>query len=147
MPTKDIKTPAEMPETTAEDELHERADEEARIRREELEGKPLPATQRGMNFSVALAHLKGGQRVYRHGWNGKGMFVFMIPGTTVAPDQNPMVGLTGPDVSVTFLPQISMRTAQGQFVPWVASHTDLFAEDWLMVPSGRLVTPPREMMQ
>lgn len=38
-----------------------------------------------MNFGQALEELKKGGRVAREGWNGKGMFLFLVPGTvTVA---------------------------------------------------------------
>jgi hypothetical protein len=34
-----------------------------------------------MNFSEALLQVKAGQKVQRIGWNGKGMFIFMVPGS------------------------------------------------------------------
>lgn len=72
-----------------------------------------------MNFSAALAILKAGSRVYRKGWNGKGMFVYLV-----VPDK------AGSEMT---LPFIAMRTADGSLVPWLASQTDLLADDWAML--------------
>lgn len=66
-------------------------------------------------FGTALAALKGGYRVARAGWNGKGMWL----------------GLQRPDPdSKMSLPYIFMSTADGHLVPWLASQTDLLSEDW-----------------
>lgn len=69
----------------------------------------------GMNFSAALDVLKSGELVARDGWNGKGMHV----------------GLRVPSEAGQ-LPYLYMLTAQGGIVPWVASHTDLLADDWVL---------------
>lgn len=70
-------------------------------------------------FPTALDALKSGYRVARSGWNGKGMWL----------------ALQRPDAhSKMTLPYIYMRTAQGDLVPWLASQTDLLAEDWELVP-------------
>lgn len=66
-------------------------------------------------FGLALVALKGGGRVARDGWNGKGMYLEL---------QRPDAG------SKMTLPYIFMRTVQGDLVPWLASQTDLLAEDW-----------------
>jgi hypothetical protein len=34
------------------------------------------------SFSEALIHLKSGKKVARQGWNGKGMFLFLVNGST-----------------------------------------------------------------
>lgn len=70
------------------------------------------------NFGHALAMLRTGDRVTRAGWNGKGMWLALQ-----VPDAN----------SKMTLPYIYMRTAQGDLVPWLASQTDLLAEDWELV--------------
>lgn len=73
-----------------------------------------------MNFGQAIEALKQGQRVTRAGWNGKGMWL----------------ALQVPDAySKMTLPYIYMRTAGeiGHLVPWLASQTDILAEDWSVV--------------
>lgn len=71
-----------------------------------------------LDFSMALSFLKAGRRVAREGWNGKGMWLAL---------QTPDEG------SKMTLPYIYMSTAQGDLVPWLASQTDLLAEDWVLV--------------
>lgn len=71
-----------------------------------------------LNFGEALQLLQQGKKVTRTGWNGKGMWL----------------ALQRPDAhSKMTLPYIYMKTAQGDLVPWLASQTDLLADDW-MVP-------------
>lgn len=80
-------------------------------------------------FGEALAALEAGKRVARTGWNGKGMWLCLIPadqwglGSGVPFD-------TGSVDSPHFRPWIGMRTADNCFVPWLASQTDLLAKDW-----------------
>lgn len=71
-----------------------------------------------MDFGEALDELKNGSRVARNGWNGKGMFVEMQ-----VPDEH----------SKMRRPYLFMRPVDGDLVPWVASQTDLLAEDWQTV--------------
>lgn len=91
----------------------------------DMHGIALAADARASGFGQALAALKRGARVCRAGWNGKGMWL-RVPG--------PYTVRSGPDVAGihTSLPFIEMRTAQGHFVPWLASQTDLLAEDWII---------------
>lgn len=69
-----------------------------------------------LSFSQALEHIKTGIRMCRVGWNGKGMWVQIQ-----RPDQH----------SKMTLPYIYMHTAQGDLVPWLASQTDILADDWM----------------
>lgn len=69
-----------------------------------------------MDFGEALELLKDGEKVTRKGWNGNGMHI----------------ELQTPDAySKMRRPYIFMSPVDGAFVPWVASQTDLLAEDWL----------------
>jgi hypothetical protein len=70
-----------------------------------------------MNFGAALEAMRDGRRVARQGWNGRGMALELVSGAT-ADDNRQM------------LPFIAMRTVQGEWVPWLASQTDMLAEDW-----------------
>lgn len=75
-----------------------------------------------MSFADALYALWGGNRVCRSGWNGKGMWLLLI--------ENYQVGYA-PDLDgLKLLPWIGMKTADGGFVPWLASQTDILASDW-----------------
>lgn len=83
----------------------------------------------GMGFDFAILALKAGKKVCRTGWNGKGMWLGYVAG-----DQ---WGL-GSDAPFDYgavpfgslLPWIGMKTADGKFVPWLASQTDMLATDW-----------------
>lgn len=86
-----------------------------------------------MDFGQALVELKCAHKVSREGWNGKNMFVALQPGYPdgVAANANTAAafGVTeGAEVVVR--PYLAMWTADGQIVPWVASQSDLLAEDW-----------------
>lgn len=90
----------------------------------------------GLNFSQALTTLKSGGIVSRAGWNGKGMFLILVPGT---PDVKPYAGtpysrVVQAEGTVTINAHIDMMTATGEMQPgWLASQTDLLAEDWTIL--------------
>lgn len=86
-----------------------------------------------MNFGDALERIKGGQRVARLGWNGRGMFVFLVPGSTFTVNRPPLLGIYPEGTVINYHAHIDMRTADGMIVPWLASQTDVLAEDWLIV--------------
>lgn len=83
-----------------------------------------------MNFSDALYHLKNGARLRRAGWNGKGMFIYLVPGSTFEVNRAPLLGILPEGTKVNYLPHLDMKTADGSFVPWLASQTDILANDW-----------------
>ena len=85
-----------------------------------------------LNFGQALEHLKAGGRVARVGWNGKGMWLALMPGYPGVPANSTLAKATGiPEgTTVRVLPYIIMRTVDGSIVPWLASQTDVLAEDW-----------------
>lgn len=80
----------------------------------------------------AMVALRAGRAVQRSGWNGKGMFIYLVgPGryaATTAPGM--LIATEQPDGLVPYLPYMAMRTVTGEVVPWLASQTDLLAEDW-----------------
>jgi hypothetical protein len=86
-----------------------------------------------MDFSRALDVLKGGHCVARDGWNGKGMYLYLVPGSTFEVSRPPLLGLLDAGTRVQYRSHIDMRTAGGDMVPWVASQTDLLADDWVVV--------------
>lgn len=84
-----------------------------------------------MDFGKALEALKAGKKVARAGWNGKGMFVFLVPGSVFKVNRPPLLGIYPDGTVVTnYHAHIDMKTADGQVVPWLASQTDVLAEDW-----------------
>lgn len=85
-----------------------------------------------MDFGEAIRALKAGEKVARQGWNGKGMWLGYVAGDqwglgSKAPYESTAEG-------ANLLPRIGLRTAgQGCFVPWLASQSDVLAEDWHLV--------------
>jgi hypothetical protein len=86
-----------------------------------------------MNFGQALDAIKLGKRVARSGWNGKNMFLYLVPGSQFAVNRAPLLGIFPEGTQVTYHPHIDMMTAQGYVVPWLASQADLLSEDWVLV--------------
>ena len=82
-----------------------------------------------MNFGQALEALKADKLVARSGWTGKGMFLGLVREDDYGVYDSPCV--FPPDFRGRMLPWIGMQTAQGDFVPWLASQTDVLAEDWV----------------
>lgn len=88
----------------------------------------------------AVRQMRGGHKVRRRGWNGKGMFIVLMPPLQLPPyntqDTNRKVNdrtakWIGEDTPLDCLPYIAMWTAQKQWLPgWLASQTDLLADDW-----------------
>lgn len=68
-----------------------------------------------MDFGEALTEMHEGEKVARTGWNGIGMYIAIQ-----TPDSH----------SKMRRPYIYMHPADGDLVPWVASQTDLLADDW-----------------
>jgi hypothetical protein len=91
-----------------------------------------------MNFGQAIEELKQGKRVARKGWNGKGMFLYLVTGRQVDKEftrneasAQPIFDHTG---VAKFNSHIDMCTADGSVcVGWLASQTDMLSEDWVIV--------------
>lgn len=86
-----------------------------------------------MNFGEALIYLKENYQVTREGWNGKGMFLYYVPQSEFEVNRPPLLGIYGEGHRIRYRGHIDMKTVDGSCVPWVASQTDLLAEDWLVV--------------
>lgn len=93
-----------------------------------------------LDFGAVIEMLKRGYRLARKGWNGKGMYIYLVAGTLI-PAQNLRnealrhVGLEiGRDEEVLINSHIDMKAADGTIVVgWLASQTDMLAEDWEIV--------------
>lgn len=87
-----------------------------------------------LTFSEALGLVKAGRRVARAGWNGKGMFIFLVPGSTFTVNRPPLLGIYPAGTRINYHAHIDMKTADNMVVPWLASQTDILAEDWRLLP-------------
>lgn len=81
------------------------------------------------NFGQAIEALKQGKKVQRQGWNGKGMFLIYI--NPYLNSQFSIIEKQG--IVGTLACYIGMKTADNQLVPWLASQTDVLAEDWCIL--------------
>jgi len=97
-----------------------------------------------MSFGDALVALKSGHRVAREGWNGKAMWLALsgvLGGRRVDADKfwsphNEAFALANGGSAVV-LPCITMKTATGEILMgWLASQTDMLADDWMIVPAA-----------
>jgi len=71
-----------------------------------------------MSFGHAIVAMQAGEPVCRRGWNGRGMYLEIQ-----TPDEH----------SKMDLPYIYMKTVDGKLVPWLASQTDMLANDWMVL--------------
>ena len=104
----------------------------------EAAGRPVD----GMTFSWAIESLKNGYKVTRRGWNGKGMFLWLKPATTVKAEcckdemLKELVEANGGEI--LGLGTICMYTHDSTgrkaiLTGWLASQTDMLSDDWQIV--------------
>tara|TARA_R110001606_G_scaffold319345_1_gene466216 strand:- start:148 stop:594 length:447 start_codon:yes stop_codon:yes gene_type:complete len=86
-----------------------------------------------LTFGHAIELMKIGKKVSRAGWNGKGMFLFLVSGSTFKVNRAPLMGIYPEGTEINYCPHIDMKTANGSIVPWLASQTDVLSEDWGVV--------------
>lgn len=91
----------------------------------------------GMTFGIAIEAMKRGKKVCRAGWNGKGMYLWLIPEAEVKREwcKDPMlIAAMGDRDVLPCLGSIRMFTADKKVLTgWLASQTDILAEDWQIV--------------
>lgn len=83
-----------------------------------------------MNFGKAIEELKLSKKVSRQGWNGKGMFLALAYPNTSCCNEAIKFNHGYEGVSPILENFIVMKTADNKLVPWLASQTDVLAEDW-----------------
>lgn len=89
-----------------------------------------------LDFGEALDELRSRNRVQRAGWNGPDQFVVLQDGY---PDGIPINANTAQATGIAqgtvcrFRPYLMLSTADGSFVPWAPSVSDVLAEDWQVV--------------
>ena len=91
----------------------------------------------GMTFGMAIEAMKRGKKVARAGWNGKGMYLWLLPATDVKKEwcRDPrLLEAIGDRETLPCLGAIRMFTATKEVLTgWLASQTDMLAEDWVEV--------------
>jgi hypothetical protein len=97
-------------------------------------GSDIPVRQvKGMDIGQAVYNMKQGYKVAREGWNGKQMFLFLVPGSKFKVNRAPLLGIYPEGTEIDYLSHVDMKTASGEIVPWLCSQSDLLANDWCIV--------------
>jgi len=87
-----------------------------------------------MTFGLAIEALKKGLMVSRTGWNGKGMWLFLMRGIDIQESMSSVYG--DGENGLPICDSICMKTADDKVVVgWLASQTDILAEDWQITPN------------
>lgn len=87
-----------------------------------------------LTFGDALHFLKQGLKLQRRGWNGKGMFVFLVNGSTFKVNRAPLLGIFPEGTEINYRPHIDIKNVDGSIATWVPSIGDVMAEDWQILP-------------
>jgi hypothetical protein len=85
------------------------------------------------SFSYALERVKTGFRITRRDWNARGQYVVYQPGYPdgIGINANTAEATGIPEGTVKrFRPYLMLHTAQGDFVPWAPTVSDVLAGDW-----------------
>lgn len=83
-----------------------------------------------MNFGEALEAVKEGRKASRAGWNGKGMFIFLVAGSRFAVNRPPLLGIYPEGLEISYNAHIDIKNPDGSISTWSPSNGDALAEDW-----------------
>lgn len=84
-------------------------------------------------FGDALELLKRGEKLARKNWNGKGMFVYLVPAAKYPASRNKsgtMIEHADSDGLVSYNPYMAIKNVDGTVSTWVPSVNDCLAVDW-----------------
>lgn len=85
------------------------------------------------DFGAALLLLKLGYKVARKGWNGSGMFVYLVPANSYPAHTGVAKSYFGENSLVPYREYIALKTVQNDVATWTPSGSDALAEDWVIV--------------
>jgi hypothetical protein len=85
----------------------------------------------------AVKQMQDGQLVGRKGWNGKGMFIFLVSGSQFVVNRAPLNVIFPAGTEINYRPHIDIKSIDGSIVPWQASQTDLLATDWEVIEGSK----------
>lgn len=108
--------------------------------KEQFDAAYRPTT--GLTFGLAIEALKAGKRVTRPGWNGKGMYLWLMPAATIKaewckePHLKELADANGGEIEALGTIRMFTVNAHGRravLTGWLASQSDILAEDWQIV--------------
>jgi hypothetical protein len=86
-----------------------------------------------MNFGAALEAIQAGQRIARTGWNGKGMFVYLVPPASYPVQTGAAKAHFGEGAMVPYNAYMAIKNVDNTVSTWVPSVNDCLASDWGVV--------------
>ena len=87
----------------------------------------------GMSFGMAVEAMKKGLRVARAGWNGSGMFAYIVPANSYPAQTGAAKAHFGESGMVPYREYMALKTAQDDVATWAPSGSDALADDWVIV--------------
>ncbi|MFC4927873.1 MULTISPECIES: Gp49 family protein [Delftia] len=107
-----------------------------------------------LNFGDAIQLLKEGARLARTGWNGRGMFIYLVPAASYPVQTGAAKAHFGAGAMVPYNAYLAIKNVDETVSTWVPSVSDCLAEDWVIVgdvgaaiesktyPDGTMATGP-----
>jgi len=86
-----------------------------------------------MNFGQAIEAMKSGHRVARAGWNGKGMFAYLVPAAAYPAQTGAAKAHFGAGALVPYNAYMALKGVDNTVSTWVPSVNDCLAEDWTII--------------
>jgi hypothetical protein len=87
----------------------------------------------GMPFGLAVEALKKGAKVARAGWNGKGMFVYLVPAASYPVQTGAAKSHFGEGSMVPYNAYMALKGVDDTVSTWAPSGSDALADDWQLV--------------
>jgi len=87
-----------------------------------------------MKFEDMMPELRSGKKATRLGWNGRGMFIFLVNGSSFQVNRPPLLGMYPEGTVINYHPHIDIKMVDGSIMTWTPAQIDLMADDWAVVP-------------
>ena len=88
---------------------------------------------RNLNFGQAIEAAKQGKKIAREGWNGNGMFAYIVPAQSFPAQTEIAKNHFGENAMVPYRAYWALKTAQEDVATWAPSGSDTLAEDWIVL--------------
>lgn len=88
----------------------------------------------GLSFGLAVEAIKKGAKVARAGWNGKGLFVYLVPPASYPTHTGAAKSYFGDYAVVPYNAYFAIKNVDDTVSTWAPSGSDALADDWMIVP-------------
>ena len=88
---------------------------------------------KNLNFGQAVEAAKQGKKIAREGWNGNGMFAYIVPAQSYPAQTEIAKNHFGENAMVPYRAYWALKTAQEDIATWAPSGSDTLAEDWVVL--------------